>query len=998
MNLRDLMNKLDTIAETDASGDEEARFAAYIKKQEDVKAKSALAQKIQAMIKSQEDPSARGAGHTIDPKNGIIFWSTPYGGETPRPEPVRMDQITNLHKDIKQLLDSAGVSIVPSAAATGSGWNKFTSYGAGNASVPLDQVKLLQQGKLPSAVTTDPVGPKPPGPKPLGPTPPEPKPLGPTTRPRLPGQDIGSGQDVAQLNALVARLDASLGGDVAPQPSPNTDPIVKPPPGPGPVSGPEKTTAQKVGIGAGGAAGALAAWKLARRAGAGVVGQGLAGLTGGAAGAMGVNALQEGIQYNSSIARSLTESLGYEFQDEQLDEYSMSQLGKDAGDFGRGAWNGVTLGAGDNIAAGVKSAFGPGTYKDELAKQAAASKEAETRSPWLYGAGNVAGALAVPVPGALAGRAAMGAAKTIGATGKLAQGGAKVAGIVGANLAAQKAVDVAKQKSDLNTFVGPGGDKRIGALQQAIGLVGAQIDGKMGPNTAKAIMAYQKGQGLPVTGKADPATMSKAGLAENRVHTVAEDIRSMQQKLAMIESGQWSLEEDTVYRVWLRPDNTVIDDNGVLITDDELLENIQWDPKFLAEFDYGMKYIGKGYDALKGAAGKMFGAGEKKAAQVATKPPAGTTNTVYKQSANNANAARAELPKAPAVTKDLAGNAITKPGELGGGSIAAARAQAAADDAVNAGRAASKELGGTMNAMVKGGGDDVAKAADDAVAGAGAFLSKAGAKVGDDVVGAGANAADDAVKGAGAALSKAGAKVGDDVIKAGDNVAGVAGKELSAAERAAASAAARAAKRSGRLTGWIKANPKLAAALGLAGAAAIGAGTVAALGGFDDEGKPDPANGPATDPATDPANGPTTTGSDVAPSPTNTTTSELTPEQKELIKKIRELMRNDWGDDKDWLNSTMAAQAVLDKAEKRKQAEAAAIATASEKKAGGIAAQPTGTTKPASVKPGDLYKDSKGVNRDVSGKEYKQNPATKQFEPVTESDNELARWLRIARG
>ena len=118
MNLRDLMNKLDTIAE--ASGDEEARFAAYIKKQEDVKAKSALAQKIQAMIKGQEDPSARGAGHTIDPKNGIIFWSTPYGGETPRPEPVRMDQITNLHKDIKQLLDSAGVSIVPSAAATGS--------------------------------------------------------------------------------------------------------------------------------------------------------------------------------------------------------------------------------------------------------------------------------------------------------------------------------------------------------------------------------------------------------------------------------------------------------------------------------------------------------------------------------------------------------------------------------------------------------------------------------------------------------------------------------------------------------------------------------------------------------------------------------------------------------------------------------------------------------------------------------------------------------------
>ena len=947
MNLRDLMNKLDTIAE---AGDEEARFAAYIKKQEDVKAKSALAQKIQAMIKGQEDPSAKGAGYIIDPKNGMIFWSTPYGGEAPRPDPVRMNQLTNLHKDIKQLLDSAGVSIVPSAGSAG-----FTSYGAGWPSVPLDQVKLLQQGKLPSAVTTDPVGPTV-GPTPapgklpigtvdpnageLGNRPPDTRmPAGPTTRQRLPGQDTGSGEDVAKLNALVAKLDASLGG-VAPQPTPpgpNTDPVVKPPQGPG------KTTAQKVGIGAGGAAGALAGQQMARRAGFGRIPQGLAALTGGAAGALGVNAFQpEGIEYKSSIARSLNESFGYEFQDDQLDEYSMNQFGKDASDFGRGALNGATLGAYDNMAAGVKSAFGPGTYKDELAKQAASSKESETRSPWLYGAGNVAGALAVPIPGFGAGAAAARGARALGAGAKLATG-AKVAGIVGSNIAAMKAVDAVRQKSDLNTFVGPGGDKRIGALQQAIGLVGAQIDGKMGPNTAKAIMAYQKGQGLPVTGKADPATMAKAGLAENRVHTVAEDIRSMQQKLAMIESGQWSLEEDTVYRVWLRPDNTVIDDNGVLITDDELLENIQWDPEFLAEFDYGLSSLGKGYNAIKGAAGKLFGRSQPTAAQVVTKPPAATTNTVYTQRANNLNAAKAELPKAPAVTKDLTGAAI-KPGELSAtGSVGALRAQNAADDAVNASRAASKELGGTMNAMVKG-SDDVA------------------------------NAADDAVRGAGAALSKA-----------GDDVAGVAGRELSAAEKAAASAAASAAKRSGRLSGWIRANPKLAAALGLAGAAAIGTGITAAVGGFDGEEETGPTTGP-------------TTGPDIAPAPTGTTTSELTPDQKELIKQIRALMRNDWGDDKDWFKSTMDAQAVLDKAEKRKRAEeAAGVAVASEKKAGGIAGLPTGTTV-ETKKAGDLFKDSNGVNRDVSGKEYKQNPATKQFELVKESDNELARWLKIAHG
>jgi peptidoglycan hydrolase-like protein with peptidoglycan-binding domain len=592
----------------------------------------------------------------------------------------------------------------------------------------------------------------------------------------------------------------------------------------------------------------------------------------------------------------------------------------------------------------------------------------------------VAGALAVPIPGGAAGALAARGARALGAGANVATG-AKVAGIVGANVAAMKAVDAVKQKSDLNTFVGPGGDKRIGALQQAIGLVGAQIDGKMGPNTAKAIMAYQKDQGLPVTGKADPATMSKAGLAENRVHTVAEDIRSMQQKLAMIESGQWSLEEDTVYRVWLRPDNTVIDDNGVLITDDELLENIQWDPEFLAEYDYGAKYFGKGVDAIKGAAGRLFGAGRNKAAQVATKPPGTTTNTVYTQRAGNPNAAKADLPGAPTVTKDLTGAAI-KPGELSAtGSVGALRAQNAADNAVDAGRAASKATQASVDDMVRGG----ANAADDAVRGAGAALSKTG----DDVA------------------SIAGKELGAGA-KAADDVAGVAGKELSAAEKAAASVEAQAAKRSGRLSGWIKANPKKAVALGLVSAAAIGAGTVAALGGEEET---DPTNGPTNDPT----NGPTTGPDDIAPKPSG----GLTPKQQELIKQIKELMAKDYGgastpEQQAWEAATSNAQAVVGKAEKanpaqiaqdkKNAAEAAAVTSAGEKKAeekkgGGISASPAGTTtKPPGIKPGDLFKDRQGVNRDASGKEYKQNPATKQFEPVTESDNELARWLRIARG
>jgi hypothetical protein len=427
--------------------------------------------------------------------------------------------------------------------------------------------------------------------------------------------------------------------------------------------------------------------------------------------------------------------------------------------------------------------------------------------------------------------------------------------------------------------------------------------------------------------------MAKAGIAESRATTVAEDIKSIQQKLAMIESGQWSLEEDTVYRVWLRPDNTVIDDNGVLITDDDLLENIQWDPAFLAEFDFGAKYFGKGVDALKGAAGKLFGRGEQKAAQVVTKPPAATTNTVYTQRAGNQNAAKADLPGAQTVTKDLTGAAIT-PGTLSAtGSIGAARAQAAADNAVDAGRATSKELGSTMNAMVKG-SDNAASAA---------------------VKAAGDDAASAAVKAAGDDAARVAVKGSDNaagvVGKTADDAAGVAGKELSAAEKAAASAEAQVAKRSGRLSGWVKANPKKALALGLGGAAAIGAGTMAALGGDEapaggEEGGGGGGGGGSTTVTDTPAGG----GSEQGSMPT--APSELTPEQKQLIAQMTKIIQGVGAtEDEGLLGHIAPANAAIQKV-----------------------TQSVASSKPA-----------------TSGQAA--SPAQ-----VTESDDELARWLKIARG
>lgn len=86
---------------------------------------------------------------------------------------------------------------------------------------------------------------------------------------------------------------------------------------------------------------------------------------------------------DNSISGMLLEGFEYEqyMSEEELAEYSWDQFKGDVGDTARGAWSGLTLGTGNNIAAGLKSAFGPGTYKQELQKQIAADKAAQERSP-----------------------------------------------------------------------------------------------------------------------------------------------------------------------------------------------------------------------------------------------------------------------------------------------------------------------------------------------------------------------------------------------------------------------------------------------------------------------------------------------------------------------------------------------------------------------------------------------------------------------------------------
>ena len=230
------------------------------------------------------------------------------------------------------------------------------------------------------------------------------------------------------------------------------------------------------------------------------------------------NAITPAMQNTAGLKESLMQSFGYE----QLNE----DFAGDASDAFRGAMNGATWGVSDNIAAAGKSLIKGTKYKDELAGELAAEKAAQDRSPWLYGAGQVAGSFAAP---------GMGAAK--GLKG--------VAGLMGKQYVAGQALDAvnAHTLGTDQTPVGPhpAGNTGASKLAQLQQLIGTKSDGIMGPKTQAALAAWQQKNGLPATGKPDPATFAKAGLKEGtnmKQLTVAESIAAMRDKLERINNPQ----------------------------------------------------------------------------------------------------------------------------------------------------------------------------------------------------------------------------------------------------------------------------------------------------------------------------------------------------------------------------------------------------------------------------------------------------------------------------
>jgi Putative peptidoglycan binding domain len=271
----------------------------------------------------------------------------------------------------------------------------------------------------------------------------------------------------------------------------------------------------------------------------------------------------EKIAESTSMSDALMESFGYTAEDTRyfrdvdgtLVEYSWDQFKGDVGDTARGIEQGATLGFGNNINAGVKSLVKGTKYKDELDKEQQADKAAQERSPWLYGGGNLAGAVgsSMIVPGSGVGNlAARGAAK-LGA-GAALQTGAKYGAMIGGNLLLQKGADLLRSKADLATFKAPNGNPDVQAIQAKVGMVGKDLDGVPGPRTQAAIAKWQEENGLVPSGEPDPETLAAMGLemsggAQQQPATVAEQIASLRNMLTQLDEG--TLEEgfwDTLFK------------------------------------------------------------------------------------------------------------------------------------------------------------------------------------------------------------------------------------------------------------------------------------------------------------------------------------------------------------------------------------------------------------------------------------------------------------------
>ena len=565
MNLRDLMTKLDTIAEAD---DARAQYDKF--KADD--AKSAAIAQVKKML------APNGMQNFIDPKDGIVKWQEQMQGDSGGAGSVREFPFDWYKKgqnaDFFNILKTAGLEIVPV--------DRKMLFGT-------SQVAGIKGG--PQALTDldKPVAPvvKPPegggGGKPTGPR----------------GEDTIAA-DAAKLEALTLQLDASLGGGggkpdtkLPPTPPPNWKPPINPQTNK-PFSWKEFLAATAVSAMPGAVIG-------------GVPGAAVTGLTGGAVDAYHqLHKQQEGIEFNSSIAQALVESFGYtaEGLDEEMINGQWYPAGTSAkmgpksvtgnipvpSDFGKppvdSMGNPKTLPGMDHtinpgltkvppataaeapkIAAGLEKA-GVKTVAPDVAKAALKAGGGKILSKLLPGVGLVVGtidAIKRAEEGDWTGAAMAGASAMLSLVPGV--GGVAAMGLDAANLA--RDYKAGKFSSDggsgapTGTTTG-GGDAKLVQLQK---MIGAKPDGLMGPETKAKLQAWQQKNGLTPDGMPGPLTYGKAGIKEQQ-QTVAEGIRNLQERLALIETKS-IIRESIKGQHYFLDANTyfLFNESGEMITD-----------------------------------------------------------------------------------------------------------------------------------------------------------------------------------------------------------------------------------------------------------------------------------------------------------------------------------------------------------------------------------------------------------------------------------------------
>jgi hypothetical protein len=108
-----------------------------------------------------------------------------------------------------------------------------------------------------------------------------------------------------------------------------------------------------------------------------------------------------------------------------------------------------------------------------------------------------------------------------------------------------------------------GGDQKLQQLQK---IIGAKPDGLMGPETKAKLQAWQQKNGLTPDGMPGPQTYGKAGIKET-TQTVAEGIRNLQERLALIETKATIKESIAGRRYFLDENCFMFDENGEQVTD-----------------------------------------------------------------------------------------------------------------------------------------------------------------------------------------------------------------------------------------------------------------------------------------------------------------------------------------------------------------------------------------------------------------------------------------------